>query len=301
MSMIKKTKNVALVLSSGGARGMAHIGVIEGLIENGYTITSIAGSSMGAVVGGVYATGQLEAYKKWLIQLNKLEVFRLIDFTFSMQGFIRGEKVFTEMKKFVKDKKIENLEIPFTAIACDIVNREEVVFDSGSLYTALRASAAIPSVIKPSVQNDIELVDGGVINPIPIEHVKCNKGDLIIVSDVNSSIPYKKPTKFKSQEPETETGMFAQFLSQWEKLVPPRIKNEKSKSTQNKLSYFELFNKSVNIMQDQISANIIERHKPDVLVKISRDACNTFEFDRAEELIEAGKLALNNALKTVEL
>ena len=149
------------------------------------------------------------------------------------------------------------------------------------------------------MQNEIELVDGGVINPIPIEHVKCNEGDLIIVSDVNASIPYKKPTKFKSQEPEEETGMFSQFLTQWEKLVPPRVKNEKSK-TQNKLSYFELFNKSVNIMQDQISANIIERHKPDVLVSVSRDACNTFEFYRAEELIEAGKLALNKALKSFD-
>lgn len=288
--MTKKSKNVALVLSSGGARGMAHIGVIEGLIAQGYNITAISGSSMGAVVGGMYAAGKLNEYKEWLLQLDKLEVFRLVDFTFSAQGFIRGEKVFNEMKKFIKDEKIEKLNIPFCAVACDIMNRKEMIFDKGSLYTALRASASIPSIIKPSVYNEVELVDGGVTNPIPINHVKRNPGDLIVVSDVNATIDYEQPQKFVQTKNNKQPRVLEQFLQKWEELVPKRGEQKKVKK---KLSYFELFNKSVNLMQDQISSHIIQKYKPDILVEISREACNTFDFHKAEELIEAGKLAFN--------
>ncbi|MDH5475213.1 MAG: patatin-like phospholipase family protein [Cyclobacteriaceae bacterium] len=296
--MTKKTKNVALVLSSGGARGIAHIGVIEALEENGYTISAIAGSSIGAVVGGMYAAGKLEVYKKWLLQLDKLEVFRLVDFTFSTQGFIRGDKVFNEMKKFVEDIKIEELTIPFSAVASDIMNRKEVVFNSGSLFTALRASAAIPLVIKPSVYNNIELVDGAVMNPIPINHVIKKKGDLVVVSDVNAPIVYRKPQKYIAIEKPKQTGIFDQFLSKWEELVPQRIQASKSKSKEAKMSYFELLSKSVDLMQDQISTHTIEKHQPDILVSVSRETCATFAFYKAEEIIEAGKSAFKKALNS---
>ena len=119
------SKSVALVLSSGGARGVAHMGGIEALLEEGYTITSIAGSSMGAVVGGVYAAGKFEEYKDWISNLDKLDVFKLLDFTLSTQGFVRGERVFKEMKKFIEDRDIEDLTLPFAAVATDIVNKKE--------------------------------------------------------------------------------------------------------------------------------------------------------------------------------
>lgn len=291
--MTKKSKNVALVLSSGGARGMAHIGVIEGLINAGFNITAIAGSSMGAVVGGMYAAGKLKEYKEWMLQLDKLEVFRLVDFTFSTQGFIRGEKVFNEMKKFIEDKRIEELNIPFSAVACDILNRMEVVFDKGSLYTALRASASIPSIIKPSIYKNAELVDGGVMNPIPINHVKKGANDLVVVSDVNAAISYNQPKLFEQEAEKKHQGMLGQFVQKWEELVPKR---EKPKKEEKKLSYFELFNKSINLMQDQISAQTIEKHQPDILVNVSRDACNTFDFHKAEELIIAGKTAFEKSI-----
>ena len=204
--MNSKSKNVALVLSSGGARGMAHIGVIESLLENGYTITSISGSSMGAVVGGAYAAGQLEKYTNWLLQLDKLEVFKLIDFTLSAQGFIRGERVFNEMKKFISDRKIEELDIPFAAVAYDILNRKEVVFTEGSLYTGLRASAAIPNVLKPSSVDGAELVDGGICSPIPMDYVKRHRDDILVVSNVNASIPYEPPHEFLPENIEKQGG-----------------------------------------------------------------------------------------------
>ena len=164
------SKSVALVLSSGGARGVAHIGVIEGLLEGGYKIESISGSSMGAVVGAVYAAGKLPNFKEWISNLDKIDVFKLMDFTLSTQGFVRGEKVFNELKKFIGDRNIEDLSIPISIIATDIVGKKEVVFQKGELFTALRASAAIPSVLKPSIIDGIELVDGGLYNPIPISH-----------------------------------------------------------------------------------------------------------------------------------
>ncbi|QSE97977.1 patatin-like phospholipase family protein [Fulvivirga lutea] len=277
-------KSVALVLSSGGARGVAHIGVIEGLLEEGFEITSISGSSMGAVVGGVYAAGKLKEYKEWICNLDRFDVFKLLDFTLSTQGFVRGEKVFNEMKKFIEEQNIEDLGIPLSVIATDIVNKKEVVFKKGSLYQALRASAAVPSVLKPSLIDDIELVDGGVINPLPVKHVKRKKGDILVISDVNANI------KNTMKKPEPKKGSaLADLLEKWNSFFPEKKKNKR-------LSYFDLITYSVDLMQDRISDYIIEESKPEMVVKISRDTCGTFEFHRAEQVLEHGKKQFKKAL-----
>ncbi len=282
------SKSVALVLSSGGARGVAHIGVIEALQEAGYTISAIAGSSMGAVVGGVYAAGRLPDYKKWVCELDKLDVFKLLDFTLSTQGFVRGERVFNEMKKFIEDRELEDLNIPFKAIATDIINKKEIVFDKGSLYTALRASAAIPSVLKPSIINNVEVVDGGVLNPIPVQHVARNGEDMLIVSDVNADVENHMPRQRKE-----EKTRLAPLMEKWNSLFT----NGNNSSKTKRLSIFDLFARSVDLMQDRISDYIIEYHKPDVVIKMSRDICSTFEFYRSKELIEYGYRETQKALK----
>lgn len=279
------SKSVALVLSSGGARGVAHIGVIEGLLEEGYTIGSISGSSMGAVVGAVYAAGKLTEFKEWVSNLDRVDVFKLMDFTLSTQGFVRGEKVFNEMKKFIDDRNIEDLNIPMSIIATDIVGKKEVVFKKGELFTALRASAAIPSVLKPSLIDGVELVDGGVYNPIPISHVKRHDNDILVVSDVNANV--KNTMKKAEQKP---NGRFAELLVKWNSFFPSETKTKR-------LSYFDLVATSVDLMQDRISDYILEINRPDVLVKISRNTCGTFEFYRAAEVIEHGKKEFKKALK----
>lgn len=280
------SKRVGLVLSSGGARGVAHIGVIEGLLDRGHEITAISGSSMGAVVGGVYAAGKLKEYKDWICNLDKIDVFKLMDFTLSSQGFVRGEKVFNEMKKFVEDQNIEDLGIPIAIVATDIVDGKEVVFNSGSLYKALRASAAIPSFLKPSIVNDKELVDGGVINPIPINHINKDNVDIVVISDVNANIPNGLPP----QEKKT-ASRWDEIIAKWNDFFP-ELKSSKSK----RLSSFDLIARSVDLMQDKLSDYMIEAHKPDVVVKVSRDACGTFEFHRSKELIAHGKNRLEKAL-----
>jgi len=193
--MGKKVKNVALVLSGGGARGMAHIGVIEGLLANGYNITSVAGTSIGSVVGGIYAAGNLDDYREWITSLGKLDIFKLMDFAISKSGLIKGEKVFNEMKKIIGNKNIEDLDIPFAAIAVDIYGHKEIVFTSGSLINAIRASVSVPTVLLPYEYNGSELVDGGVLNPFPLDRVKRTDNDILIAVNLNADIPYIKPEK----------------------------------------------------------------------------------------------------------
>ncbi|MGX1085117.1 putative acylesterase/phospholipase RssA [Pseudomonas sp. AP3_22 TE3818] len=157
-------KRVALVLGSGGARGYAHIGVIEEIERRGYDIACIAGCSMGAVVGGIYAAGKLNEYRDWIESLDYLDVLRLVDVSFRL-GAIRGEKVFGQIRKIVGEINIEDLRIPYTAVAADLTNQQEIWFQEGCLHQAMRASAAIPSLFTPVMQGNRMLVDGGILNP----------------------------------------------------------------------------------------------------------------------------------------
>jgi NTE family protein len=180
------TKRVALVLGSGGARGYAHIGVIEELEARGYQIACIAGCSMGAVIGGIYAAGKLKEYRDWTQSLDYLDVLRLLDVSFRL-GAIRGEKVFGKIREIVGEVNIEDLSIPFTAVATDLTNQQEIWFQEGCLHQAMRASAAIPSLFTPVVQGKRMLVDGGLINPLPIVPVVSSHCDLIIAVNLNST------------------------------------------------------------------------------------------------------------------
>lgn len=179
-------KRIALVLGSGGARGYAHIGVIEELERRGYDIACIAGCSMGAVVGGIYAAGKLPQYKAWIESLDYLDVLRLVDVSFRL-GAIRGEKVFGQIREIVGEVNIEDLRIPYTAVATDLTNQQEIWFQEGNLHSAMRASAAIPSLFTPVVQGNRTLVDGGLLNPLPIVPVVSSHCDLIVAVNLNST------------------------------------------------------------------------------------------------------------------
>ncbi|WP_137885529.1 patatin-like phospholipase family protein [Pseudomonas sp. 2FE] len=180
------SKRVALVLGSGGARGYAHIGAIEELERRGYDIACIAGCSMGAVIGGIYATGKLKEYREWIESLDYLDVLRLLDVSFRL-GAIRGEKVFGKIREIVGEIKIEDLRIPYTAVATDLTNQQEIWFQEGCLHQAMRASAAIPSLFTPVIQGKRVLVDGSLLNPLPIIPVVSSHCDLIIAVNLNST------------------------------------------------------------------------------------------------------------------
>ena len=198
-------KRVALVLGSGGARGYAHIGVIEEIERRGYDIACIAGCSMGAVVGGIYAAGKLDEYRNWIESLDYLDVLRLVDVSFRL-GAIRGEKVFGQIRKIVGEINIEELRIPYTAVATDLTNQQEIWFQEGCLHQAMRASAAIPSLFTPVMQGNRMLVDGGILNPLPIVPVVSSHCDLIIAVNLNATnqkqyqLPViQRPPAFKSR------------------------------------------------------------------------------------------------------
>ncbi len=282
---------ISLVLSGGAARGLAHIGVIEELEEQGFEIKSIAGNSMGAFIAAMYAMDKLREYKEWILTLDKKEVFKLIDFTFSSQGLIKGDRIFNKMKSFFPDKNIEDLKIPYVAVAADITNMKEVVFAEGSLYDAVRASVAIPTVFTPAKKNNAILVDGGVVNPIPLNRVKRIEGDILIASFVNASIPYDKPVLNKENE-KRKNSVYKQKIKEFKN----KLNGILPKNSKTKLNYFTLLNKSTGLLTHSLSLMNIEKYKPDILINISRHSGGTFDFFKAEELIETGRLAARNSI-----
>jgi NTE family protein len=297
-----KKRNIALVLSSGGARGLAHIGAISALETAGYKITSIAGSSMGAFVGGMYAAGQLEAFKKWVCLLDKKTIFDLLDFTLSTSGVIKGERVMEAMKKLIADRKIESLPIPYCAVATDIINSKEIVFREGSLSDAIKASSSIPTLITPVALNGLLLVDGGVMNPVPITHVERTKHDLMVVVNVNANVPVRKNETEKDaiveekSIPDNGNEIFSKYLSYFNSILKKSDKPIEDNKPEH-LGYFDLISKGINLMTQQISALTIELYKPDILINVSKDAFNIYDFHKSGEIIENGANCTRDALK----
>jgi NTE family protein len=283
-------QKVALVLSSGGARGLAHVGVIEELEENDFEISSISGSSIGALVGGIYATGNLKAYKEWMSDLDKLDVFKLMDFTISKEGFIKGDRVFSEVKKFLCDCKIENLPIPLSIVATDLRNRKEMVFTKGDLCNAIRCSSAIPTIIQPRRHNNQVYIDGGVLNPVPVNCVKRHPEDILVVVNLNAYKTIVEKIK-ETPVPTKYSPQIELFIQKWQKYFPRKDENDV------KFGFLDLMNVSFDMIQDKLSEQIIKAFNPDILVNISRDSCGTFEYNKAVEMIELGRKSFQEAIK----
>lgn len=284
-------QKVALVLGSGGARGTAHIGVIRALEKQGYEITSISGTSMGALVGGIYAAGKLDEYELWLRSLSKMDIFNLVDFTLSTNGIIKAHRVLKEIQKFIPDHKIEDLPIKFAAVATDLKLKKEVVITEGSLFEAIRASISIPMVITPLRKNDTLFVDGGVLNPVPTNRVARQKGDILIAVNVNSLIqPVKEP---KIDNP--HIGYFEKLtngkLNEFQKKLTSLFPANTHKKENAGVGYFNLISETSSLMLAQISKLTLEISPPDILIEVSRQSYGTFDFYRAEEIIETGRKA----------
>ena len=178
---------ISLVLGSGGARGYAHIGVIEELIAQGFDIRSIAGSSMGALVGGIHAAGKLDAFRDWVLPMARYDVFKLLDITITGGGFIKGNRIINAMREQVGDVNIEDLPISYTAVAVDLDAHREVWFSRGSLFDAIRASIAIPTIFRPHRYQGRLLVDGGLLNPLPVSPTLRDHTVATIAVDVNAT------------------------------------------------------------------------------------------------------------------
>jgi len=280
------TKNVALVLSSGGARGFAHIGVIKALENLGYNITSVAGTSMGALVGGIHASGKLNEFEEWVSGLDVLEVLKLTDISLSKKGFVKGTRIIEKMKEIVPDRNIEDLPIPYSAIATDLIRGRERIFNSGSLFNAIRASISIPTFFQPFSLGGDYFVDGGLVNPIPINRVKRQDGDLLVVVNVNADIPHVRI----ETSPEAEESWGKSYLRRIRKINAHAGKHI-PKNEKDDIGLFNLNNRSISIMLNQIAALTLMDHKVDIMIQISRDSYGTYDFYKAGEIIREGERA----------
>lgn len=289
-----KKKTVSLVLGSGGARGLAHIGVIEWLEENGYEIRSIAGSSMGALIGGIYAAGELDTYKHWVTALDRSDVVRMLDLSFGWGGLLKGERIISRLRDLIGDREIEDLPITFTAVASDIERGKEVWLSRGPLFDAIRASIAVPLVFTPYEIGGRKLLDGGLLNPLPVAPTLRDQNDLTIAVNVDArpdrgpasrdedkAAPKRSVESAGSNEDDSYRMRVKSFIQE----LQDRITPDKPRDW----GFFDVMMLSIETMQSSMVRMKMAPYTPDHYLVISRDVARAHEFHRARELIQLGR------------
>ena len=265
-------------MSSGGARGLAHIGAIEELETQGFHITSIAGCSMGALIGGVYAAGKLEVFRDWMKTIDRKKMLELTDFSLSISHLVKGTRIIEAIMEFVPDMMIEDLPIPYCAVATDWKTGREVVFRKGSLFQAIRASISLPSFYEPVKLDNMILIDGGVTNPIPMNRVVRHEGDILVGIDV-SGHDYK--SQWEMQHELAERRKRSTSLSQkiLNRLIPDDLD----------FNYYTMLSRVSSLMIRQNSILMAQLMKPEILVDIQMSRYDGFDFDKSEKLIAIGR------------
>lgn len=290
MEFVAMKKKIALVLSGGGARGLAHIGAIETLESHGYEITSIAGCSMGALIGGMYAAGKLPEVKDWVLALDRRKVLSLVDFSLSLTHLVKGDRVMEALKEIVPDVNIEDLPIPYTAVATDWNSGKEVVFDHGSLYDAIRASISIPLFLNPVRREEMLLVDGGLVNSLPLNRVVRHSDDLLFGINV-STHDYQGEL------------LMQQFVERklLSKSMPAAVMNRIMKHFEGiNINYVTLLMRTIAIMLEQNTRQQILISRPDLVVQVPMKRYGVFDFDKAAAILQIGKHKTSRALRRFE-
>ncbi|GAA1776778.1 patatin-like phospholipase family protein [Nocardioides hankookensis] len=282
---------VALVLGSGGARGYAHIGAIAEIESRGHEVVAVAGSSMGALVGGLYAAGVLDEYTAWARTLTSSGVVRLLDPKWSAGGAIGAGRIFAEVERIAGERLIEELPIPFTAVATDLRARREVWFQRGPLVSAIRASIAIPGVITPVVMNGRLLADGGLMNPIPIEPTAASAADLTVAISLQGERDAREQST-PAREPAEPT---------WREELVERVRRTVGREKEppdplDDLRISDVVGLSMDAMQGLVSRYRMAGLPPDVLVTVPVSAARSLDFHRANEMIELGQRLTAEAL-----
>ncbi|MCK5293354.1 MAG: patatin-like phospholipase family protein [Arcobacteraceae bacterium] len=304
----RSIKTVSLALGSGGARGYAHIGVIEELENQGYKIESIAGSSMGALIGGLYAVGKLDEFKKWVFRLDYYDIYKLINLSSIQGGLVDASQVFDRIALMIGDVNIEDLPIKYTAVATDLTTQKEVLFTEGRLIDAIRASISIPTIFEAVIKDDMILVDGGVINPLPINVIALDDTHLKIAVNMDANIKNKYniniPKEYQTSE-EILYDRFTKFIEKAEAYVPKQLlqmtdtrnlKEIEIAKRPNKDIFF-ILGRTVDIAQGVLSKYSIQNYKADIIINISRESCEFYQFTKAYKMIEIGKIATRDTIK----
>ena len=325
-----RTKDVALVLSSGGPRGWAYIGAIEELESRGYNITSIAGTSIGSLIGGIYAAGRLADVKEWLFSLDAWKVFSLIDISLSKNHLVKGDKVIGAIKEIVPEINIEDLDIPYRAVAADLYTGEEVIFDRGPLFEAVRASISIPSLFRPVKYGFRTLIDGGVVNTMPIDRVPRNGNDIVVAFDVNDvDVEAIRQAVIEEAHHEEERMMAEKALDKETRSIMHSIRHNASLTLSEKFAlakqqgakilshrmhsdnagpelsfeenYYSILSRTFSLMNHVIAKTAAERYRPEILVKMPFDAYGEIsDYAKAGEISEMGRELMSKALDEYE-
>lgn len=306
-------QTAAVVLGSGGARGYAHVGALEVIEESGFDVIAVAGCSMGALVGGVYAAGHLDDYREWVLKLRQRDVLRLVDLSLSSMGAIRGDKLFAMVGDMIGDVAIEDLPIAYTAVATDLLSHREVWFQDGPLADAIRASIAIPSLVAPVVTDNQLLVDGALMNPVPILPTLSAQAEITIAVHLSGETRHHSPTKPSGPLVPVAEGEDdldgdderwaslrerAARLLDWD-VVRAKLSRDGERSETDDLAdfgRFDIMNLAFETMQSTLTSYKLAGYPPDVLVEIPKASARTFEFHRAEELIDLGRRQTAEAL-----
>ncbi|MGN0234764.1 MAG: patatin-like phospholipase family protein [Paludibacteraceae bacterium] len=300
-------RNVALVLGSGGARGLAHIGAIEELEARGYKITSIAGCSMGAMIAGMYAAGQLQDAKEWFLRVDQQVILKMVDLSISFNSLVKGERVIRELEKVVPDQLIQCLNIPCAIVAADLISADEVVFRSGSLFDAIRASMSIPLFFQPVQRGHKLLIDGGTLNPLPLNRVKRTKGDLLVAMNISGKdsmhIKQPEPSYFaKAAELIEQRGiqLSPTLLNLKKRIAQKEEEKQENQDLRGMVNYFSLADRMSDMQIQQNTNLMLQLLPPDILATMPQYAYSTFDFDRAEDIIERGRLLMREAIDRYE-
>lgn len=326
-------KCVSLALSSGGPRGFAYIGAIEELTSRGYHIGSVAGTSIGSLVGGIYAAGKLDEFKEWLFALDAWKVFTLMDLSIGKNHIVKGERIIEAMREIVPDVDIESLPIPFRAVATDLYTGEEVVFGHGKLFEAIRASISIPSLFQPVKHGLTTLVDGCIANCLPLSRVVRSEGDILVAFDVNDvdvaeirSILTREnaalvaDTAFEQSTRAEMRGILDSVTNRSDIGLVERLKSagsrsmslikdvinyeeeyDEAKALDYGDTYYDLLDRSFSLMNHRQSELSIALHRPDIVVKMPFDAYGEIaDYAKAKEISEIGRQLMREALDRYE-
>lgn len=312
---------IALCLGSGGARGYAHIGVINELREQGHDIVGISGSSMGALVGGLHAAGKLDEFADWATSLTQRAVLRLLDPSISAAGVLRAEKILDAVRDILGEVTIEDLPIPYTAVCTDLIAGRSVWLQRGPVDAAIRASIAIPGIISPHVLDGRLLADGGILDPLPMAPIAAVNADLTIAISLSGDDPRPRPDgseakssaewmnrlwrstsallDTKTARTVLDTPSARSVLNRFTTSSDDELVDADKESPAPKLGSFEVMNRTIDIAQAALARHTLAAHPPDVLIEVPRNTCRTLEFHRAAELIEIGQELTAAALQTL--
>jgi NTE family protein len=294
-------KTISLVLGSGGARGLAHIGVIRVLERHGWKVGAIAGSSMGALIGGFYAAGKLDDYAEWVQELTEFNVLRFLDVAWGGAGMLKGQMLMQTLQDFVGRHNIEDLPIPLTIVATDVLRRKEVWLTHGDLFDAIRASIAVPTVFTPHTVNGRPLLDGGILNPVPIAPTLQDPTDAVIavsLGGLEQKIGGGSRRTSTAKPIEKPRHRYRKKIDAFIDQLQDRLgRSDQDTDNRPSLSLSDAALLSLDAMQASIARCMLAAYHPDLLIEIPINTCGAHEFYRAREVIEAGEYWAQRALE----